>query len=424
MEQRILSVKEFNQGIKKVLESNQYLSNIYIRGEISNYTAHSSGHIYFSIKEEGSVIKAVMFNTSASKLLFKPKEGTKVVAHGSISLYVPSGQYQINVTSMKLDGLGNLHLQFEELKEKLKKEGLFSPIHKKEIPDFPKKIGVITSPTGAAIQDIITTIQRRYPIAQIILSPAVVQGVQAPESVIKAIEIMNRADDIDVLIVGRGGGSIEDLWAFNDENVARAIYNSNIPIISAVGHETDFTIADFVSDLRAPTPTAAAELATPYSITDLKETIKQHQESLSKGLRNNLKYHQQKLQQLNKTLTYFHPQKVIEGQMQRLDILHEKLEKTMIRKQERLTQRFHLHNDKFSGLMQRQLERKKQQFTLNISKLDSLSPLKIMSRGYSVVLKNNHVVKDAQQLNENDLIRIKLTNAMVDCVVTNIEEDK
>ncbi|WP_069188398.1 exodeoxyribonuclease VII large subunit, partial [Paenibacillus sp. GM2] len=261
MEQRILSIKELNRYIRMKLESDSLLQDVWIRGEISNFTHHSSGHMYFTLKDKDSRIKTIMFASHNQRLPFIPKEGARVIARGNVSVYERDGQYQFYATHMQPDGIGSLYLAFEQLKGKLEAEGLFAPERKRPIPRYPHVIGVITSPTGAAVRDIITTLARRYPQAAVVLYPVLVQGKAAAPSIVKAIRRLNQMGEADVLIVGRGGGSLEELWAFNEEQVARAIYQSEIPVISAVGHETDFTIADFVSDLRAATPTAAAELA-------------------------------------------------------------------------------------------------------------------------------------------------------------------
>lgn len=423
MEPRILTIKQLNQGIKKVLENNPHLSNIYVKGEISNFTLHGSGHMYFSLKDEGSVIRALMFKWDNNKLKFKPKEGMKVIAKGNINVYEPSGSYQINIKEMKPDGIGDLHLKFEELKEKLSKEGLFSDIHKKTIPQLPKKIGVVTSPTGAAIRDIITTIQRRYPIAEIIISPAIVQGDQAPSSIIKGIEMLNEHTDADVLIVGRGGGSIEDLWGFNDEQVARAIFKSRIPIISAVGHETDFTIADFVADIRAATPTGAAEIATPFTLYDLNAQVNQYQNKFIRELQNNLKYRKEKVARITKSIESFHPQRVLENNYQRLDMLTEKLQNNLKNNVERKSQSFEKINTKMTQLIENKLERNKNNFALKVAKLDNLSPLKIMSRGYSIAFKDNESIKNVNQVKENDNITVKVSNGTIQCTVNDIKEE-
>ncbi|MED4602401.1 exodeoxyribonuclease VII large subunit, partial [Paenibacillus validus] len=262
----IYSIKELNRVIKNKLEADDALQNVWVRGEISNFTHHSSGHMYFTLKDADSRLKSIMFASYNQRLGFIPKEGTKVLACGNISVYERDGAYQFYVTQMQPDGIGSLYLAYEQLKKKLEAEGLFAPERKKPIPAFPRAIGVITSPTGAAVRDIIITLQRRYPSVPVLLYPVLVQGKQAAPSIVRAVEEMNRLNEVDVLIVGRGGGSLEELWAFNEEIVARAIYASVLPVISAVGHETDFTIADFVADLRAATPTAAAELAVPHHL--------------------------------------------------------------------------------------------------------------------------------------------------------------
>ena len=262
MNKEYITISELNNYIKGVLNDNIFLNKVYLKGEISNFKAHTRGHLYFTLKDEGSRLNAVMFSYQTNSLKFQPVDGMKVLVCGKISAYVATGSYQIYVESMEEDGLGNLYIEFEKLKKKLSAEGLFDQDKKKKIPKVPKKIGIVTASTGAAIRDILTTIKRRYPICETILFPSLVQGADAAKDIVKKIEIANTYD-IDTLIVGRGGGSIEDLWPFNEEIVARAIYNSRVPVISAVGHEIDFTIADFVADLRAPTPTAAAELAVP-----------------------------------------------------------------------------------------------------------------------------------------------------------------
>ena len=262
---RVLSVKDLNRYIRMKMEGDSRLSDVWIRGEISNFTHHSSGHMYFTLKDEGSRIRAIMFATHNQRLPFIPKEGSRVIARGNVSVYERDGQYQFYAVQMQPDGIGSLYLAYEQLKSKLEEEGLFAAERKRPLPRYPKTIGVITSPTGAAVRDIMITIRRRYPQARAILYPVLVQGKGAAPSIVKAIRTMNDMAEADVLIVGRGGGSLEELWAFNEEIVARAIYQSDIPVISAVGHETDFTIADFVADLRAATPTAAAELAVPSS---------------------------------------------------------------------------------------------------------------------------------------------------------------
>ncbi|WP_068622158.1 exodeoxyribonuclease VII large subunit, partial [Paenibacillus tuaregi] len=279
------------------LESDTLLSEVWIRGEISNFTHHSSGHMYFTLKDADSRIKSIMFASHNQRLPFIPKEGSRVIARGNVSVYERDGQYQFYATHMQPDGIGSLYLAYEQLKKKLEEEGLFDPSRKRALPRYPKTIGVITSPTGAAVRDIIITLQRRYPQVPVILHPVLVQGKQAAPSIVKALRTLNAMGEADVIIVGRGGGSLEELWAFNEEMVARAIYESAIPVISAVGHETDFTIADFVADLRAATPTAAAELAVPHA-AELRALISQRERELQQGLKHRLARARERLARL------------------------------------------------------------------------------------------------------------------------------
>lgn len=290
-EVKYVTVGALTKYIKRKFEVDPHLRDLWIKGEISNFKYHSRGHMYFTLKDEQARIQAVMFAGYNQYLSFRPEDGMKVLVRGEISVYEPSGNYQIYVKEMQPEGIGNLYLAYEQLKKRLEAEGLFSAEHKKPIPAFPRYIGVVTSPTGAAIRDILTTIRRRYPIATVILFPTLVQGEEAAGSIVRSIEKANELGYIDVLIVGRGGGSIEELWAFNEEAVARAIFASKVPIISAVGHETDFTIADFVADLRAPTPTGAAELAVPH-VTELMERISQRKLRLMRAMKEKLPQNQ------------------------------------------------------------------------------------------------------------------------------------
>lgn len=400
MSQPIYSVKQINQYIKASLEQDPNLAEFWVRGEISNYTLHRSGHMYFSIKEQGSVMKAVMFAGNTRSLRFIPKDGTKVIIRGNISVYEPSGQYQLIAREMQPDGVGNLHLAYEQLKEKLREEGLFDESVKRTLPLFPKTIGIITSPTGAALHDMVTTIKRRYPLANILFYPVQVQGESAPSSIMEGIHAMNEYAKADVLIVGRGGGSIEDLWGFNDEGVARAIFDSVIPVISAVGHETDFTIADFVADRRAPTPTAAAEIATPYTTAELTQSVEHYAQSCKRQLLNTLKTQQEKWKRTHQTLQYFHPRKVHETNVQQHDLLREKLVRAV----------------------QRQLEEKQQQYVLSLTKLDGLSPLNIMRKGFSAVYKDKTIVKSVEQVGVNDALTVRLQDGLLTCRVQQVEK--
>ena len=336
----ILSVSQLNFYIKSLFDSDSKLNDLLIQGEISNFTDHyKSGHLYFSLKDENSVVKAVMFSGNTKRLRFMPENGMKVIVRAKASLYEVSGQYQLYVEDMQPDGIGALSLAFEQLKDKLKKEGLFNTSIKKTIPKYPKKIGVVTSDTGAAIKDIENILSRRYPIAEVILCPVLVQGEEAPRQIVDAIQRFNLIKACDVMIVGRGGGSIEDLWAFNDERLARAIYESEIPIISAVGHETDFTISDFVADLRAPTPSAAAELAVP-NINDIYAEIDSYVLSLNKEITYILENYKTDLSILSNTLKNKNPEKIIEEKRLRLDIIYSELLKAFNNK-------LSLHKDKF-----------------------------------------------------------------------------
>lgn len=324
MEQRYLTVVALTRYIKRKFDADPHLQDCYVKGEISNFKQHSSGHMYFTLKDDKARILAVMFARDNRHMKFQPENGMQVLIRGDLSVYEASGQYQIYIKEMKPDGVGELFLAYEQLKEKLTKEGLFSQSAKKTLPKYPKTVGVITSPTGAAIRDIVSTIKRRFPIANILLLPALVQGEQAASSIARAIEKANTIDAIDVLIVGRGGGSIEELWAFNEEIVARAIFTSEIPIISAVGHETDFTIADFVADLRAPTPTGAAELAVPH-IDDLLERILNRKSRMLRTMKEKLSSQKVKLSRINRSYAFRYPHKLYEQKLEQLDRRTEQL---------------------------------------------------------------------------------------------------
>ncbi|HJV31848.1 MAG TPA: exodeoxyribonuclease VII large subunit, partial [Bacillales bacterium] len=323
-EQKYLTVHALTKYIKRKFDVDPHLQNIFVKGEISNFKQHSSGHMYFTLKDEKARILAVMFSSHSRSMKFSPENGMKVILRGEISVYEPSGQYQIYVKEMRPDGIGDLYLAYEQLKQKLELEGLFAKENKKAIPLFPKRVGVITSPTGAAIRDILTTIKRRFPIAKVLVFPALVQGEQAAPSIVHAIEKANMMSNIDVLIVGRGGGSIEELWAFNEETVARAIFRSEIPIISAVGHETDFTIADFVADLRAPTPTGAAELAVPH-IDELMERVLQRQTRLIRAISEKIRFKKEHLNRLKKSYAFRYPERLYEQKLEQTDKLTERL---------------------------------------------------------------------------------------------------
>ena len=388
MNDKYLTISAITRYLKAKLDLDENLQTVFLKGEISNFKAHTSGHFYFSLKDENSKINAIMFRSNASKVLFKPSDGMKVLVTGRISIYEAMGGYQIYVDEMLEDGVGNLYIAFEQLKEKLGKEGLFSKEHKKKIPKIPKRIGIITASTGAAIKDILTTIQRRFPICETILFPTLVQGENAKDDIVKNI-IKAQDYDLDVLIVGRGGGSIEDLWPFNEEVVARAIYDSKVPIISAVGHEVDFTIADFVADLRAPTPTAAAELAVP-NMSDLRKHIDQLNIRLNESIYKKVNYLKLYLDSLKNSFVIKNPMIMYENKKQNLDLINTKLNDLMLGKVDKykneiekikksyvLTNPKLLYKDKIINLKN------------IIDKLELLNPLNILSRGYSITYFND-----------------------------------
>jgi exodeoxyribonuclease VII large subunit len=444
-EKRYLTVGALTKYIKRKFDHDPHLQEVFVKGEISNFKRHSSGHMYFTLKDEKSRILAVMFSSSARSVKFEPENGMKVLISGEISVYEPSGQYQIYVKQMQPDGVGDLFLAFEQLKERLQKEGLFAPERKRAIPKFPKTVGVITSPTGAAVRDIITTIKRRFPIANILIYPALVQGAQAAPSVAGAIELSNRQAEADVLIVGRGGGSIEELWAFNEEQVARAIVGSSIPVISAVGHETDFTIADFAADRRAPTPTGAAEIAVPH-IDELAERILNRQFRLIRAMKERAVLQRERLGRIQKSYAFRYPQRLYEQKLEQADRMTEQLKRSAGRlaelkseERDRLLQRLlrnhpkdlykeaketHLRGNRALGrAMKEVLTKKQKEFGGMVSTLEALSPLKIMDRGYSLAYSGEGMLlKSVSQVEKGDDVQVKLADGTFNCKVTGKEE--
>jgi len=407
MDNKYLTVSAITRYLKAKLDFDENLKNVFLKGEISNFKAHTTGHLYFSVKDEGSKINAIMFKTNAAKLNFTPADGTKVLITGRISIYEQAGNYQIYVDDMIEDGVGNLYIAFEKLKKELEKQGLFSQEHKKTIPKFPKKVGIITASTGAAVRDIITTIKRRFPICEIVLLPTLVQGENAKEDIVKNIKKAENYN-LDVLIIGRGGGSIEDLWAFNEEIVAKAIYNCPIPTISAVGHEVDFTISDFVSDLRAPTPTAAAELAVP-NIMDLQNHISQLNIRLKEAINKKINYQKLYLDSIKNSFVIKNPMIMYENKKQMIDLMGTKVKELVIRKYE-------VNKDKINHLKNHYLFTKpeilyqndKQNLKNIIEKLKLLNPLNTLNRGYSITYSDGKVVKDIKDI--KDEVSIKLYN--------------
>ncbi len=399
MNDKYLTVTQINKYIRSRLDNDPNLNLVYLKGEISNFKNHTTGHLYFTIKDENSRILAVMFRNNASKITFKPMDGSKVLVVGRISAYEPTGNYQIYVEEMLEDGVGNLYLEFEKLKKKLGEKGYFDQSIKKPIPKFPKKIGVITASTGAAIRDIITTINRRYKLSEIYLFPTLVQGVNAKDDIVKNIKKANTYD-LDVIILGRGGGSIEDLWAFNEEIVADAIYESKIPIISAVGHEIDFTISDFVSDLRAPTPTAAAELAVPSTI-ELKNYINNLEIRNNKNILNLIDINKNKLSSLTNSYILKNPNSIYEVKTQKLDNLIEKLN-------------FYTTNI---------INNKGNKFNNILNKLETLNPILTMKRGYSITKLNGKVLDNISNINKDDIIETTLNTGKIISKVMEVKNE-
>ena len=396
----VYSVAELNNYVKGILDNDENLKHIFVTGEISNYKAHYSGHLYMTIKDETASIKAVMFAGNASKLRFRPENGMKVLIFGTVSLFPRDGSYQLYISDMQPDGIGALSIAFEQLKAKLAKEGLFSDAHKKPIPRFPKRVGVVTSETGAAVQDVFNVLYRRYPSVQVILRPTKVQGTGAAEDIAKAIRVFNDYDAADVLIVGRGGGSIEDLWAFNEEAVARAVFDSHIPVISAVGHETDYTICDFVADLRAPTPSAAAELAVPDRF-ELKSSLLSYKKHLSELTKNRITEERGKLLAIKQKNVMRDPLTRINDNRRELLYL----------------------SDALSNLATSDFERNKNKFSNLAGKLDALSPLKVISRGFALVENNGRVVTSKNQVDINDDIILTVSDGVISARVTDVNEE-
>ena len=421
MERRYITVTTLNKYLKNKFDTDPHIQSLCLKGEISNYKGHTRGHLYFTLKDEGSRINAVMFSTQASKLNFQPKDGMKVLVVGRVSVYEPNGGYQIYINEMQEDGVGNLYLKFEELKKKLSSEGLFDPKYKKSIPKFPNKIGIITAPTGAAIRDILSTLKRRYPSVETILFPALVQGEFAAKDIVKQIKIADTYN-LDLLIVGRGGGSIEDLWSFNEEIVARAIFEAKTPIISAVGHEIDFTISDFVADLRAPTPTGAAEMAVP-NIIDVKNFINQLNIRLNKDI-NNI------LERYNKTLITFKESYVLSNPLATFEIKEQKLDNLINEINNKIKYIIDDRNKRLNNIKNNyiinnpdtMLSQYNNTYELLLNKLNLLNPLNILSKGYSVVNKDNKTIKSIKELNVNDKINIKLYEGNIEAKVEGINE--
>ena len=400
MEERYLTVTALTKYIKYKFDHDYNLEEVLLQGEISNFRHNSRGHFYFTLKDENASISVIMFATFAKTVKFEPKDGMKVFVKGNVSVYEPQGTYRLNIKEMKSDGIGDLYLAFQQLKAELEKEGLFDLKYKKKLPMFPETVGVITSPTGAAIKDIINTIERRYPLARVVLYPAIVQGDGAKDDIVKQIKLANEQNIVDVLIVGRGGGSIEDLWAFNERVVAMAIFDSQIPIISAVGHEIDFTIADFVADMRAATPTAAAELATP-SIDVLKENIKYNIDYMNKVLKQKFDNMKLYVNNMDRRLDALSPMNTLKNNKVLLDQYKKRL----------------------NILFQSVLNNKKNEYRLLENKLNTLNPFSIMDKGYSINSVDGKVVSSVEEVKVGDTLETKMKDGIVISTVNEVSKN-
>lgn len=406
-----LTVTDINNYIKNIVDGDFFLSNVTLKGEISNLKFHTRGHLYFSLKDENSKINAVMFNYKNLGLNFIPKDGMNVIVKGKVSVFTTGGSYQITVSNMKEDGIGNLYILFEELKRRLEREGLFSPEHKKKLPRIPKKVGVITASTGAAVKDIISTINRRFPLTEIILFPTLVQGVGAKENIVKMINEANESD-VDVIILGRGGGSIEDLWAFNEEIVARAIYNSTKPIVSAVGHEIDFTISDFVSDMRAPTPTGAAELVVPSKV-EIQSYLNDYKGRIISVINKKIKSYTDTFSKLKSTYILKNPISMYEIDEQKLDNMLEKLGSIMTYKLEREKSELNNLSKMISPNMLNRLDKEKIKLENIETKLNLLNPENILKKGYSLTLVEGKIVKSINSVKKGSIIDTKFSDGII-----------
>ena len=401
MSQQIMTITQVNEYLKNLMDTDSLLTNIAVKGEISNYKMYPSGHHYFTLKDEGGALRCVMFKGNALRLRFKPENGMKVLAIGKISVYPRDGAYQLYCTSMTLDGIGDLYVAFEQLKSKLSAQGLFDPQHKKTLPKYPKTIGIVTSSAGAAIHDMLRILRKRFPLTKVLLLPVRVQGEEAPREIAIAIRYANRYNLADLLIVGRGGGSIEDLWAFNDERVALAIYNSEIPVISAVGHEPDVTISDYVADMRAATPSNAAELAVPDQDA-LRQHLDRIQDTMNSGLMRQIKNARNHLTVLKNS-----------NVLQRPDAYIIKQKETLFTLQKHLVT--------FQG---RYVDKSKQRFISYASKLDALSPLKVLTRGYTLTQKlDGQVVRSVNQVDRGERIQVCMNDGSIEATVIDIKGD-
>lgn len=413
MNNKYLEISALTKYIKYKFDNDEHLRKVYLKGEISNLKIHSTGHLYLSLKDEYSKINAIMFSSAAKKMLFTPKDGMKVLVTGRISVYEATGNYQIYIDEMLEDGIGNLYIAFEQLKEKLKNEGLFDSAHKRKIPRIPNRVGIITAPTGAAIKDILSTIKRRYPLCETILFPSLVQGDNAKDDIVRNIELANNYE-LDVLIVGRGGGSIEDLWPFNEEIVARAIYNSKIPVVSAVGHEIDFTIADYVADLRAPTPTGAAEMVVPNT-SDLINYLNQLKIRINECINKKVKYNELYLDSIKNSFVIKNPLIMYENRKQKLDIMLDKINNIIAKKIDNFKVKMNYIKANYTLNNPTVLYKDDiHKLNLLVEKLELLNPLAILKRGYTVTYQNDKIIKSIKDIDTKNTLKIKFFDGFID----------
>lgn len=422
MNHEYLDISQVNNYIKNLLDKDFFLSKVYIKGEISNFKNHSRGHLYFTLKDDNSRINAVMFAGNAASLTFVPKDGDSVLIEGRVSAYPASGSYQIYVDKMELDGIGRLFIEYEKLKKKLAAEGLFNKEHKKQIPKYPRKVGVITADTGAAVKDIISTIKRRFPICEVILFPTLVQGSDAKDNIVKQIKTADTYN-LDTLIVGRGGGSIEDLWAFNEEIVARAIFECKTPVISAVGHEIDFTIADFVADYRAATPTGAAEVSVP-SKEELKKLINQYRIRMTKNIKTKIETDKK---YLNKIMDSY----ILKSPMSIYEVKEEKLSNYIERSKNVILNIINSNKIKLDSIKSsfiftspiKMIEKKYNDYNVLVNKLEILNPLNTLKRGYSITKKDNKVLTSIKNIKKDEMIEVNLSDGIINAKVNEIKEN-
>lgn len=419
MDEKYLTITALTRYLKYKFEQDPNLIKVYIKGEISNFKAHTTGHYYFSLKDDNSKINAIMFRTKTANLNFIPKEGMKVLVTGSIRIYEAAGSYQIYVDDMIEDGVGNLYIAFEKLKEKLSKEGLFKEEYKKRLPKIPNKIGIVTASTGAAIRDILSTIKRRFPICETYLFPCLVQGENAPLDIVDKIKMADNYN-LDVLIVGRGGGSFEDLNCFNNEEVARTIFNAKTPIISAVGHEIDFTIADYVADFRAPTPTGAAEIAVP-NMVDLKHSLSQYKVRINESIYKKVNYLKLYLDSIKNSFVIKNPNIMFDSKKQTIDLINEKLNRIIKEKLENnKVKLFQLKNHYILNNPENLYKEKIIRLNNIIDKLELLNPLNILKRGYTLTYSNEKIIKSIKDIKKDSIIKTSFNDGYIISKVTEI----